>query len=103
MLRGPIESAAISSRLSILTNYNFALEIFLGTKAFRLTAEQIAPISLGVGGCLATDRILVDGCPAGYMYRERPHDEQDSGWRFFAGDEDETYMAPILSITTFMT
>jgi hypothetical protein len=71
------------------------LENFLGTKAFRLTAEQIAPIALGMGGCLATDRILVDGCPVGYMYREKPLNQQDSGWRFFAGDEDENYMSNV--------
>lgn len=23
-------------------------------------------------GCLATDRIMVDGCKVGYMYREEP-------------------------------
>lgn len=41
--------------------------------------------------CFASDRIMVDGLPVGYMYREEPDDEGDSGWRFFAGDEDEDY------------
>lgn len=62
-------------------------------KKFRLKPEEIAPIALGVGGCLATDRIVVDGCPIGYMYRERPINDQDSGWRFFTGDESPEYMA----------
>jgi hypothetical protein len=62
-------------------------------KKFRLSAEKIAPIALGLGGCIATDRIVVDGCPVGYMYRDTPINPQDSGWRFFAGDEDDTYMA----------
>lgn len=46
-------------------------------------------------GCIATDRILVDGCKVGYMYREEPDtdsDMPDSGWRFTAGDESEEYM-----------
>lgn len=44
-------------------------------------------------GCLATDRIMVDGCPVGYMYRETPQPGvPDSGWRFLAGDEDDDYM-----------
>lgn len=44
-------------------------------------------------GCLATDRILVDGCKVGYMYREDPDNSMpDSGWRFTAGDENEEYM-----------
>lgn len=62
------------------------------SKTFKLTAAQIAPIALGRGGCLATDRILVDGCPVGYMYREDTRRPQDSGWRFLAGDEDDAYM-----------
>lgn len=44
-------------------------------------------------GCIATDRITVDGCKVGYMYRELPANESDSGWRFMAGDESEEYMA----------
>lgn len=44
-----------------------------------------------MGYCLASDRITVDGLKVGYMYRENPDDVQDSGWRFFAGDEDDNY------------
>lgn len=48
-------------------------------------------------GCIATDRITVDGLPVGYMYREKPEDGAwfegyDSGWRFTAGDESDEYM-----------
>ena len=46
-------------------------------------------------GCFATDKILVDGCKVGYMYREQPDCDSempDSGWRFTAGDECEEYM-----------
>lgn len=62
-------------------------------KIFKLKAKDIAPVALGFGGCLATDRIVVDGAKVGYMYRDRPINDQDSGWRFFAGDEDEAYMS----------
>ena len=44
-------------------------------------------------GCIATDRIMVDGEKVGYMYRENPDFVGDSGWRFTAGDEDEEYMS----------
>ena len=27
----------------------------------------------------------------GYMYREKPDNETDSGWRFFAGNESDEY------------
>jgi hypothetical protein len=46
----------------------------------------------GPAGCLATDRILVDGAAVGYCYREAPAGEWDSGWRFTAGDESDEYM-----------
>lgn len=67
----------------------------MNTKIYRLSREEIAPIALGIGGCLATDRIVVDGCPVGYMFRAAPINDQDSGWQFFAGDEDEQYMSEI--------
>ena len=45
-------------------------------------------------GCLASDRIVIDGQPVGYCYREAPAEGRpDSGWRFFAGDEDEAYLS----------
>lgn len=44
-------------------------------------------------GCIATDRIMVDGEKVGYMYRENPDYNGDSGWRFTAGDEDDVYMS----------
>lgn len=65
-------------------------------KAFVLKKEDMKPLLQdweGPAGCLATDRILVDGCKVGYMYREEPdEDVPDSGWRFLSGDETEAYM-----------
>jgi hypothetical protein len=61
-------------------------------KQFRLAADQIKSVATGHGSCIATDRITVDGCRVGYMYREgadRPH---DSGWCFMAGDESDDYI-----------
>lgn len=45
-----------------------------------------------MGGCLATDKITIDGLKVGYMYRELPDDETDSGWRFFSGTETQEYV-----------
>ncbi len=42
--------------------------------------------------CFATRRITVDGAKIGYMYREEPVFLNDSGWRFFAGDETKDYL-----------
>ena len=63
-------------------------------KTYALAAKDIIPMLHdwdGPKGCLATDRITVDGCKVGYMYREKPDNSGDSGWRFFAGDEDDSY------------
>jgi hypothetical protein len=35
---------------------------------------------------------VIDGCKVGYMYREAPDNDIDSGWRFLAGDESDGYM-----------
>ena len=51
--------------------------------------EQLIPPS---GGCLATDRITVDGMKIGYMYKEQNERELDSGWRFFSGTESQAYL-----------
>ena len=61
-------------------------------KHFRLAANEIVEIAPGYGGCFATDRITVEGHKVGYMYRERPDNEIDGGWRFMAGDEPQEYM-----------
>jgi len=35
---------------------------------------------------------MVENKPVGFMYREKPQSEYDSGWRFMAGDETQEYM-----------
>ncbi len=55
----------------------------------------------GPDGCYATDRITVDNCKVGVMYRENPESKLDSGWRFLAGDEDEGYMSNIENTEIF--
>jgi hypothetical protein len=62
------------------------------TKQFRLAADQIKAVATGHGGCIAADRITVDGCRVGYMYREEVDRAHDSGWRFTAGDESDDYL-----------
>jgi hypothetical protein len=61
-------------------------------KKFKLRADQIRDLVPPMGGALATDRITVDGMPVRYMYREAPDRPEDSGWRFFAGDENQAYV-----------
>lgn len=62
------------------------------TKQFRLSADRIKPLAEGYGGCIATDKITVDGYPVRFMYREAPDNDIDSGWRFMSGFESDEYM-----------
>ena len=55
----------------------------------------------GPDGCYATDRITVDNRRIGIMYREKPQNKLDSGWRFLAGDEDMEYMSNIKNAEIF--
>ena len=54
--------------------------------------KSLLPDWKGADGCIATNRITVEGCKIGYCYREKPDGDWDSGWRFTAGDESEEYM-----------
>lgn len=73
----------------------FELVLMSHKKQFQIPADQIQPLAEDHGSCIASDRITVDGCKVGYMYREEPEDEYDSGWRFLAGDESDEYLADV--------
>lgn len=62
---------------------------------FHVKAEDmknLLPNWEEASGCIATNRITVEGCKVGYCYREKPDGDWDSGWRFTAGDESDEYM-----------
>ena len=62
-------------------------------KQFRLDASEIRNVlPVQLAGCFATDAIMVDGMKVGYMYREPPDHDADSGWRFMSGSESQEYM-----------
>lgn len=43
-------------------------------------------------GFVFATKMLVEGRrKVRFMYREQPDDPNDSGWRFFCGDEDQEY------------
>lgn len=42
--------------------------------------------------CVVSKKITEEGWKVGYMLRTEPHDDRDSGWQFFAGDEDDDYV-----------
>ena len=42
--------------------------------------------------CFVTNNILYEGQLVGYLYREEPDNDDDSGWRFTTGEETDEYM-----------
>lgn len=44
------------------------------------------------GYALAPKRLVENRLKVCYMYREMPDNGQDSGWRFFSGDESDEYV-----------
>lgn len=67
---------------------------FKKKKNFYIPGDKINKLINSEEGCIATDRITIEGCKVGFMYREEPYQNgnPDSGWRFMAGDEDDDYM-----------
>ena len=61
-------------------------------KAYKLQSSQIRPLARGRGSCVASDLITVQGLKVGFMYREPPDGDLDSGWRFLAGVETQAYL-----------
>ena len=57
--------------------------------------------------CVVSKKVTREGWKVGFMLREEPGDDEDSGWQLFAGDEDDEYtdnidnmeLCPIYSIT----
>lgn len=63
----------------------------MAEKRFALSASEILPLAVGRGGCYASDMITVDGHKVGFMYREAPSFNGDSGWIFLSGNESQAY------------
>ena len=67
-------------------------------KRYKLGPDEIRPLAPGWGTCLASDHITVDGRPVGFMYREEPDSEFDSGWRFLSGLETDAYVDDLANV-----
>jgi hypothetical protein len=61
-------------------------------KNFKLKADEIIQLIEPMGGCIATDKITVEGEMVDYMIREEPGNEIDCGWQFFSGTETQDYI-----------
>lgn len=48
--------------------------------------------------CVVSKKVTGEGWKVGFMIREEPGDDMDSGWQLFAGDEDDEYTNNIENI-----
>lgn len=48
-------------------------------------------LSTALDRCIATKEVSERGNAVGFLYREAPVFENDSGWRFFSGEESDEY------------
>ncbi|MFA8299265.1 MAG: DUF2185 domain-containing protein [Hyphomicrobiales bacterium] len=62
------------------------------TKYYKLKEEDLKDLCNSPKWCIATDKITVEGMKVGFMYREEPSEEGDSGWRFFSGTETQDFV-----------
>jgi hypothetical protein len=62
------------------------------TKKFKINGQDIKQLIQSIGGCMATDKITVDGELVDFMYRDTPDFKDDSGWRFLSGTESQDYV-----------
>lgn len=76
-------------------------------KSYLPRKEDVRELVKGAGDCVASDAITLPGRKVGYMVREASEAAQtatargDSGWRFFAGDESDAYMANAMNFNIF--
>ena len=61
-------------------------------KNFKLKPHEIVQLLPDRTGCIATDKITVEGMQVGYMFRDDPNNDMDSGWQFFSGTETDEYV-----------
>ena len=57
-----------------------------------LEEKDIKQLIKPMGSCIASVRITYDGLKVGFMYRDEPEFDFDSGWRFLSGDETDDFL-----------
>lgn len=58
----------------------------------KSTLNQALKSITNMGYCIASKKLTHQEQVLGYMYREEPDNDSDSGWRFLSGDEDQLFI-----------
>ena len=70
-------------------------------KNFKIKKGEITQLIEPMGGCIATDKITVDGMKVGYMEVCHPINDLDSGWRFRSDTETQEYINDLNNSTVY--
>jgi hypothetical protein len=61
-------------------------------QSFVNAPESIENLAVGYGYSMVSCKITSGESLVGYMYREQPGEDEDSGWRFMSGTETDEYL-----------
>jgi len=61
-------------------------------KGLLIRAEDIKDLIPHMGFSIASNAVTIEGEKIGFMYREKPDSNEDSGWRFLSGNESQEYV-----------
>jgi hypothetical protein len=64
----------------------------MGNKGLLIKEEDLKDLVTHMGFSIASNAIIIDGEKIGFMYREQPDSNEDSGWRFLSGNESQEYV-----------
>ena len=74
-------------------------DIAIFTDSRKYYEKIIKRMNLLNSSAIVSARILKDGYKVGYMLRDEPRDESDSGWQIMSGDEDDKYINDINNLS----
>ncbi len=63
----------------------------MNTEEINSKPDELKDLVPPMGYCIASNTITVEGSKVGFMYREEPDNNTDSGWRFLSGTEHQQY------------
>lgn len=60
--------------------------------SYKIKTDELKQLVPSKGYGIVSDKITIDGSKVGFMYREKPLEKEDSGWRFLSGMESQEYV-----------
>ncbi|GAB3577911.1 DUF2185 domain-containing protein [Hymenobacter daeguensis] len=68
---------------------------------YKVNSEDFEQIISHTCNCAATDKVVIERLPVGYMRRDDPINDNDSGWQFLWGFETQEYLDDLDNSATY--